>query len=803
MLSFSRRAALDQFMWNYSQTSFQADDITLNGNRFLIGNGYLGFRGTLEEFGSPEKTACILNGVYDQVPGCWREPVNAPNGLKTTAWCRGRNLSVLSATPVFHEQTLHLRQAVHRRKTTFDCDGALVTVEAERFASQADPHLLCMKFTVSSSVAETLRIQTGVDTEVWDINGPHLVDVSMEREGAQLVVHAKTREIGTDVVVCETVDLSGLPSAAEISWNGGFRDIEFQAAPGEVYEIYKFVSVFTSLDASSHEIRRSATSLGAKALQVGYATLRAAHVGRWSEIWERCDIQIEGDEEAQFAVRYSLYQLQSTAPRHSQRVSIPARGLSGQVYKGAVFWDTEMYMTPVFILTEPGVARNLILYRYHTLDGARRKAASYGFRGAFYAWESQETGDDACTDFNVTDVLTNRPLRTYFRDKQVHISADIVHSIRQYFDWTGDATILRDGAAEVLIECARFLFSYAYCKPENGRYELLDVVGPDEYHERVHNNAFTNRMTKEALQAGVSLLARFGAHYPEEYRDLQARLDFADELESWRVMQAALYLPQPDPKTGIIPQFDGYFALEDLSLEELKSRLLHPNEYLGGGSGVATTTQILKQADVVLMLNLFRDDHPMEIKRKNWEFYDQRTEHGSSLSACAHAMLAAHIGQPELAYPFFMKTATVDLTGASKQFVGDLYIGGTHPAANGGAWMAVAFGFAGLALRGDRVVLSPSLPAHWKSLAFQFQFQGQTFALRISDQGIRIASDDSNSQDIWFEVDGHAAAKCAAGESLTWEPWRTVGRTGPWQKEVSPPAEEKTEPANHPSHSFA
>ncbi len=186
------------------------------------------------------------------------------------------------------------------------------------------------------------------------------------------------------------------------------------------------------------------------------------------------------------ALRYSLYQLQSAAPRHSEKVSIPARSLSNQVYKGAVFWDTEMYMVPVFQMTDPAAARNLLRYRYHTLDGARRKALEYGFRGAFYAWESQNDGIDACSHYNVTDVLTGRPLRTHFRDKQIHISADIAYAIGQYVLWTGDAGFLRDGGAEILIECARFLHSYSCYKEHNGSYEFWDVLGPDEYHERVH-----------------------------------------------------------------------------------------------------------------------------------------------------------------------------------------------------------------------------------------------------------------------------------------------------------------------------
>ena len=157
-------------------------------------------------------------------------------------------------------------------------------------------------------------------------------------------------------------------------------------------------------------------------------------------------------------------------------------------------------MLPFFNHTFPELARNLLLYRYHTLVGARRKAQEYGFRGAFYAWESQDEGKDACTLFNITDVFTNRPMRTYFRDKQVHISGDVAYAFWQYFITTGDASIWTDGGAEVVFECARFFLSYMYYNLDKHRYEILDVIGPDEYHDRVHNNAFTNRLVAHTLE---------------------------------------------------------------------------------------------------------------------------------------------------------------------------------------------------------------------------------------------------------------------------------------------------------------
>jgi beta-phosphoglucomutase len=675
--------------WIYRISEFCSADLALNGNRFLLGNGYMGVRGTLEEHGKEEFAGCLLNGVYDQAPGKWREPVNAPNGLFTRIESAGEILS--------HEQTLDIRHGILSRKTKYE--NAAVT--AERFVSMDNVHLICLKY------ASTVPVQTFINSDVWDINGPHFQ--CMEKSENHVLV--KTGELGILIAVC-----------TETEWIGGNG-------------FNKYISIYTSLDCDTP--LDSARAACRAARQAGYDKLKAAHTVQWKKIWKACDVQIEGDAEAQFALRYSLYQLQLTAPRHSSCLSIPARGLSGQVYKGAVFWDTEMFMTPVFSLTDPAVARNLILYRFQTLDGAKRKAAEYGFQGAFFAWESQETGDDACTDFNVTDVFTNRPMRTHFRDKQIHVSADIVYAVRNYVDQTGDESILADGAAELIAECARFLCSYAYYKKDKGRYELLDVVGPDEYHERVYNNAYTNRIAKFALETAFQILGK----QDEKFSD----------LGNWKEVAEELTIPQPD-ENGIIPQFDGYEKLEDITLEELKSRILNPTEYLGGGNGLATTTKIIKQADVVLMLNLFPDDWPEEIVRANWEYYEPRTEHGSSLSACAYAMVAARIGRPDWAYNYFMKTATVDLTGNSKQFVGNLYIGGTHPAANGGAWMSAVFGFAGLQAGANGITLNPHLPSHWRGMKFSVMWQGKRYDVKVTQDEMFVSLREIKA--VIFDLDG-------------------------------------------------
>jgi nigerose phosphorylase len=629
-----------------------------------------------------------------------------------------------------------------------------VQMKSERFISMENLHLIAMKVGFQCSNDCEIVVRTGIDGDVWDINGPHLENYYTYEQDGIIGVSAVTHELRQSVSVAEALLWDGADKREQAyirNETSIFREISVFCKAGSKYSFTKYIHVSFGPEKDESSSEQAVTKLK-EALPVGYETHLKQHEQQWERKWELSDVIIEGDEEAQFALRYSIYHLHIIAPTESEKVSIPARGLSGQVYKGAVFWDTEMFMLPFFLYSHPEIARNLAMYRVHTLDGARRKAAEYGYRGAYYAWESQDTGDDACTLFNITDVFTNRPMRTYFRDKQIHISADAAHGIWQYYEFTGDESILLDGGAEVILECARFFYSYSYFKQEKLRVEILDVTGPDEYHERVNNNAFTNALVRQTLEIALQTLELLASIHPESYEKLLNKLDFREDHIQLQRMIGQLYVPQPDPTTQVIEQFDGYSKLEDVELQTLKSRVLNKNEYLGGGNGLATTTKILKQADVVLMLHLFKNHYTREVKKANWEYYEPRTEHGSSLSSCIYALVASDIGYVDWAYKYFMRTATIDLTGESKQYVGTLYIGGTHPAANGGAWMAAILGFAGVNLDKGTVVLNPSLPESWKSIQFSIQIKGQHFHISVSETKIQIQSNERNHSEQSFRI---------------------------------------------------
>ncbi len=769
------------------------------GTLFQLANGYMGWRGTLDEAGPAEAAGITLAGIFDQVGSAWREPVNAPNGGYTRVLLDGVELTgpedraslpayggakgdqgpaptrekredgpLKMAAVASHRQTLHFANALLERETTFARDGKKLTVRSTRFLSADEPHVGVVRFAVRCDHDADLAIRTGIDGHIWDLNGPHLPLLAADRREGVLWVEGFTHEAGKRVAVAEAVAARLGDESVVTEGERHLRGFAFRARAGQEYVFEKFFAIYTDNDPLDLPPAAAAIAAVQRARSQGYDDCLARHSATWTRRWERGDVVIEGDDEAQLALRYSILQLLMVAPVNGSANSIPARALSGQVYKGAVFWDTEMFMLPFFLHTWPEKAVELLRYRIRTLDGARRKAATEGpgYRGAFYAWESQDTGDDACTYFNIGDPITGRELRTHFRDKQVHISGDVAIAMWQYFAVTGDDTLLVEGGAEVILECARFYYSYAHFKKDRGRFEILDVIGPDEYHERVNNNAFTNLVVQETFAIANATVEHLRQHHPAALQVLLRKIDITAELASFADAAARLYVPAPDAATGVIEQFDGYFRLRDATVEELRTKMVHPNEYLGAGQGLAVPTKIIKQADVVMMLNLFKSRFPAAIKQANWNYYEPRTEHGSSLSACAYALVATEFGELDFAYKYFLKTAQIDLQANYKVYVGTVFMGGSHPAANGGAWMTAVLGFGGVHLEGDRVVINPRLYAKWQALAFGLEYKGDRFRIRLTTDTVTVTPHPDNRGEHTFVIAGETVV-CAAGEPAT------------------------------------
>ena len=740
--------------WEVAEHAFDPTQLVTTGSNFLIGNGYLGYRGTLVEWEADRYTACIVSDTYDKAEQ-HRELCNVPNGLFTRLSANGEMLSVFNGETEDYTRRLDLRSGLYCRSQTWRGKlGNAVQLETERFASYDNLHILAMRYRFQVEDTIKVVILTGIDGSVWSLNGEHFKSYEPSVRGGLLLLETVTGEFGIQIDVAGGLTVLGSqPQMTEIvkSRQRILRRLYFHLEAGQHVILEKAVAICTSNDVARP--RERAEAMVHAALEAGYQTLKADHQARWDAIWEVKDVQIQGDLEDQTLTRFNLYHNIIATPTHA-RLPIGARGLSCQVYQGAAFWDQEIFNLPMFVYTRPEVARNILAYRHDTLDGARSKAKRLGYYGAFYAWTSGKTGEELFPDFFFTNVLTGRRIRNHFNDWQIHISPDIVYAIWQYYIATGDWDFVVDYGAEITFEVAQFLVSHVYFKKDKNRYEFIRLLGPDEYHENVDNNAFTNYQAQSAMQTALTIYEAMHERAPRALQSLFRQLGLSeDDVANWQDMADLIYLPQPGPKSLLIEQFDGYFDLEDVRPGDLRERLLDPEEYWGWPNGVAVRTQVLKQADVLQLFALHPDRFSTEVMRANYDYYEPRTEHGSSLSPSVHALIASMVGYQEESYAYFKKAATLDLYNASeKVWSGGSFLGGIHTAACGAVWQMVVKGFAGLSIDEHGIRFAPALPARWKGLCFKLVIHGNRLTVRLTSEEATIESAAENEAPLTVSI---------------------------------------------------
>ena len=532
------------------------------------------------------------------------------------------------------------------------------------------------------------------------------------------------------------------------------RSWTWTSRPAQLVCFERFVAVVRSdaLDRDPSEDARH--KLGA-AGRLGWRGSIAAHEAAWSERWRLSDVEIEGDDTAQQALRFAVYHLNSAANPADERVSIGARALTGQDYRGHVFWDTEIYMLPFFVTTWPEAARSLLMYRFRTLDGARAKAAGMGWRGALYAWESADTGAETTPehvigpDRRVIDILCGK--------QEQHISADVAYAVWQYWLATEDEAFFLDAGAEILLETARFWSSRARLGGRRPRaYPRRHRPG------RVSRDMSTITPSPTSWPAGTSVgrskQRRFcasGGRRAGRAFSADLKLD-DDELAQWS-SAAETMTTGFDPGTGLFEQFAGFNQLEEIDLSKYSGRSV-PMDVILGRERISRS-QVVKQADVVALLGLLPEEFPGEARGQNFSHYEPRCSHGSSLSRAMHGLVAARLGLFDKALRYFRQTVAIDL--------GDAHVasdGGIHIAALGGVWMIAVQGFAGLSFTRDGPVLNPRLPPEWRSLAFRFQWRGRSIGVRIAQNGsIEAALDEGDSIPL---VIGGRTRELRAGRAL-------------------------------------
>jgi len=719
-------------LWIVEESSFDPVHLAWQETVFTIGNGYVGVRGAFEEGYPGDKPVTLVHGLFDKAPLVFTELVNIPNWLDVHLVINGETFRMDRGEILSYRRTLDLRNGVLVRQVRWRSPGGHTTDLAfERFASLDTPHLLVLRCqAMPVDFSGLVEIHAGLNGHVenegylhWHVLGQDnpdpqtaVLQVQTRGESTNLGMAGYLRAAAPGAVTYRSRDCAGHPGSSAQAY----------LEPGQTILAEKLVAVFTSRDGADPSL--AAQSLLREVMTASYADLLVKQTAAWSRYWDVCDVVVEGDADAQtdqLALRYNIFQLLITGSPTDERVSIPAKMLSGFGYRGHVFWDTEIFILPFFTLTQPAIARNLLMYRYHTLAGARRKAKEAGFEGAMVAWESASSGDEVTPRW-LPGPNSLEMIRIWCGDIELHITADVAYAVWQYWLATGDEAFFADYGAEIMLDTARFWGSRATWNEAKQRYEINDVIGPDEYHDHVDNSAFTNRMARWNLETALSTLTWLRAHRPAAAARLTASLDLtAERLAHWQDVIARLYLQQETP-SGLIEQFDGFFNLTDVDLAAYEPRSQSMQALLGIEG--ANHHQVLKQADVIMLLTLLNDEYDAATKRANWDYYVPRTDHtyGSSLGPAIHAIMACELGQPDLAYEHFRRAALVDLHDVRGNAAD-----GVHGASAGGLWQAVVMGFGGLRLHGEGWTTQPRLPRHWRRLQFKFVYRGRAESVDI------------------------------------------------------------------------
>jgi trehalose/maltose hydrolase-like predicted phosphorylase len=737
---------------------------------FSIANGFIGTRASLEEGSTLSRPATFAAGVYVDGSALRSGPALAvlPDWPRLTIIVDGETLSMARGRVLEHCRMLDLRQGVlWRQWRQQNPSGRITRVRLLRLASLADRHVLLQSVAVTAeNYCGRIELQAGFPAS----NGRRPPEAStLTRDATTAVVEARGTLVAMATGSVWQPRLQPAAGSDERSADRGEGRWWQQVGLGETIRLDRVVTVHTSRDVANPKeaAREHVETVKVQRVQ----TLATAHAEAWRRRWDAAEVTIVGDEAVQRALRFAVYHLVAAANPRDERASIGARGLTGETYRGHVFWDTEIYMLPFYAFTDPPAARALLMYRYHTLGAARRKAQALGYQGALYAWESADTGEEVtprlvvAQDGRIVEMLTG--------EQEHHISADIAHGVWHYWRATGDDDFIVGAGAEILIETARFWASRAHIETD-GRAHIRAVIGPDEYHPTIDDNAYTNVMARWNLHCAADTIAVLQRERPSDWTRIASRLALAEnEATTWRGIADAL-VTGFSADTGLFEQFEGYFDLQDVDVVGHRSGQIESSI---GGERIRQS-KISKQADVVALSVLFWDQWPRAVHERNFRYYEPRTAHGSSLSPALHAFVAARLGDGALARRYMRQAGDIDLANKAGNSAG-----GVHMAALGGLWQAAVFGVAGVRAREDGIALAPQLPEGWTQMGCCVQWRGCRLRLIFAAVPARVEVAVEGSGELTVTIIDGPACRARAGriyaasrQGSAWGAWREVGR---------------------------
>ncbi len=756
--------------WKVIEEGFDPSMQMSSESIFSLGNGRMGQRANFEEDYSGETfQGTYIAGVYypdktrvgwwkNGYPEYFAKVLNAPDWIGIRVEIDKERLDLHKAEILDFYRELNMKEGYLLRKFRVKLlSGKELEVMARRFLSISNDEIGVVNYRVRALNFEgELSFIPFIDGDVknrdanydeyfWDILG-----TDSREESAYL--HARTKKSGFEV--CMTMMNTVLV-------NGSLKEIDPMIVVREKYSaqkysvmlkerdtatLIKYVSVVSSLNYPSEKLVSEGRASVRKAYAEGYDKLFSDHCALWDEKWSHSDIIIKGDPSAQQGIRFNIFHLNQTYTGEDERLNIGPKGFTGEKYGGSTYWDTEAYLIPFYLSTAPEkVSRNLLIYRYKHLQKAIENAEKLGFSGgaALYPMVTMN-GEECHNEWEITF-------------EEIHRNGAIAYAIYNYIRYTEDRKYLAEYGLEVLIAISRFWRQRVNWSDVKGKYVMLGVTGPNEYENNVNNNWYTNKMAVWTLSYTLEAIDYVLEEHPEDYsRIVEASgLDYEKETAQWRDIIEHMYFPYSE-KLGVFLQQDGYLDKEQLKVAELKKADRPLNQKWSWDRTLRSV--FIKQADVLQGIYTFEDEYPLDVIRRNYDFYEPRTVHESSLSPCIHSILAIRLGYHKRAYELYLRTSRLDLDDYNHE-VDE----GLHITSMGGTWMSIVYGFGGMRIRDNRLQFNPSVPANWESLSFRIMFRDNVIRINLGAVQAEIRNESGPDLELYLHEE---FVRCGSGETI-------------------------------------
>ena len=741
--------------WSIIEEGFDAHHHQISESIFSLGNGRMGQRANFEEaYSGQSLLGNYIAGVYypdktrvgwwkNGYPEYFAKVLNAANWTTIDVNLEGEQLDLAKCAVSSFTRQLNMKEGYLKRNFRARTEGGReVEVEAIRFCSMVDDETAAIKYTITPlNFSGTITLAPAIDGDVvnkdsnYDEKFWDEVSKASRPDGGYVVM--RTKKTGFEVAtgmkfsIVQNGKAVQPPAEAVVKEKYIASLIKLQVQQGQSVSIVKYVA---NLSSQNHPVQKLTENLELTLARVsakGFDTMLAEQAAAWAKKWERNDIIIEGDVSAQQAIRFNIFQLNQTYTGEDDRLNIGPKGFTGEKYGGSTYWDTEAYCVPFYLATaHPKVTRNLLLYRYKQLGKAIENAALLGFKNgaALYPMVTMD-GTECHNEWEITF-------------EEIHRNGAIAYAIFNYVRYTADEAYLADYGLEVLIAIARFWSQRVNWSANKGKYVMLGVTGPNEYENNINNNWYTNTLAAWCMGYAMEVAEKVKALAPEKYKALIAKINFDEGTETAKFKDIIEKMHYPyDDDLQVFLQQDGYLDKEQILVKDLPAADRPLNQKWSWDRILRSC--YIKQADVLQGIYFFEDRFDTETIRRNFDFYEPRTVHESSLSPCVHAILAARLGDEARAYEFYLRTARLDLDDYNNDTED-----GCHITSMAGTWMSVIEGFAGMRVRDGKLSFQPFIPEKWASFSFHIGFRGALLHIKVSKHGVQIKNISDKPADV-------------------------------------------------------